>query len=190
MVSSNTRPRLYTMLGRVGITPNKVIEVSTGDFTALYSGEIDVAGGSVANTVIQAKRAGYAVNLIYLDNYGIHFYSDTLFATDDFISANPDIVTRFLRASFRGWTYAVENPETIGPMMLKYDPDVDSALETEKMVASLPFVNTGEDHIGWMKPEIWEGMVKTLRDDGILTGPLDATDVYTMQFIQQIYQGS
>jgi hypothetical protein len=40
-----------------------------------------------------------------------------------------------------------------------------------------------------MKPEIWDGMERTLREQGILTTPLDAEDVYTMQFIQQIYEG-
>ena len=190
LVSPNTIPRLHAMLGRVGIAPDQVIEVSTGDFTALYTGEIDVAGGALNSTILQVQRDGYKVNLIYLDNYGLHFYSDTLFATDEFIAANPDMLTRFLRASFRRWTYVVENPETVAAMVLKYDPNADSSFETAKMIATLPFVNTGEDYIGWMRPEIWEEMTSSLRDQGFLTSPLDATDVYTLKFIQQIYGGN
>ena len=56
------------------------------------------------------------------------------------------------------------------------------------MIASIPFINTGEDHIGWMKPEIWAGMEKTLREQGVLTAALDVTQVYTMQFLKEIYK--
>jgi NitT/TauT family transport system substrate-binding protein len=184
------RPRLYTMIAEVGITPNEFTEVNTGSFTDLYIGDIDVANGFVTDEVLRAQQAGYEVNIIYPDDYGVHFYSSTVFATDTFLDAEPDVVTRFLKATFRGWTYAIENPTAVGSLVVKYKPDVDVAFETEKMVAMLPFVNTGEDHIGWMKQEVWEGMAQTLRDQGILTTPLDVNDIYTLKFIQQIYEGS
>jgi hypothetical protein len=58
-----------------------------------------------------------------------------------------------------------------------------------RMNVMLPLVNTGEDYIGWMKPEIWSGMEKTLREQSVLAKPLDVTEVYTLQFLQQIYKG-
>ena len=93
---------------------------------------------------------------------------------------------RFVRATLNGWTFAVEHPAEIGAMVVKYNPDADVSLENNKMNASLPLINTGEDHIGWMKPEIWSGMEKTLREQG-LSQPLDVTQVYTMQFLNKIY---
>jgi hypothetical protein len=38
-----------------------------------------------------------------------------------------------------------------------------------------------------MKPEIWSGMEKALRAQGVLTAPLDVTQVYTLQFLKEIY---
>ena len=55
------------------------------------------------------------------------------------------------------------------------------------MIAALPLVNTGNDFIGWMKPEVWEGMEKTLREQGVITQPVDTPQVYTLQFLQEIY---
>ena len=55
------------------------------------------------------------------------------------------------------------------------------------MTASIPLINTGEDDIGWMKPEIWTGMEQTLREQGVLTAPVDVTQVYTLQFLEEIY---
>jgi NitT/TauT family transport system substrate-binding protein len=189
-VNVRGRARLYTMLARLGINPDEIIEVNSGDFTALYTGDIDVASGNITRDVLSAQQAGYSVNIIFPDNYGVHFYSTTLFATDDYITANSDVVMRFVRATLQGWTYVVENPQSVGPMVIQYNPEADSAFETASMVASLPYINTGEDYIGWMKPELWEGMAQTMRDEGVLTGPLDITDVYTMEFVQQIYGGA
>ena len=72
-------------------------------------------------------------------------------------------------------------------MVSKYNPNADLKHETAQMTASLPLVNTGEDHIGWMKPEIWNGMERILREQGVLTTTLDVTQVYTMQFLEEAY---
>jgi hypothetical protein len=39
-----------------------------------------------------------------------------------------------------------------------------------------------------MKPEVWSAMEQTLREQGILTAPLKLEDVYTMQFVEEIYE--
>ena len=181
-------PILHTMLARVGIAPNQYIEVNVAaTLPPLYSGEVQVSAGFVTNEVLVAQAAGYNLNIIYPDDYGIHFYADTLFTTDDLIAKNPDLARRFLRATLKGWAYAIENSAQVGALVQKYNPKADVTLENQKMTASIPLVNTGEDFIGWMKPEIWVGMEKTMREQNVLTQPVDVNQVYTMQFLQEIY---
>jgi NitT/TauT family transport system substrate-binding protein len=182
-------PLLRAMLARVGVRPDQYTTVdSTSDLAPFFTGQVDVRSVFLTNEVLTAREQGYKVNLISPDDYGIHFYADTIFATDDLIAKNPDLVQRFLRATLKGWTYAVENSTKIGEMVRKYKPGADAKHETAFMNASLPLINTGEDHIGWMKPEAWAGMERTLREQGVLTKPLDVTQVYTLQFIQEIYK--
>ena len=179
---------LHAMTANVGIRPDQYTEVTLpSDLAAFASGEVPVWGMYLTNFLVVIKRAGYKVNIIYPDDYGVHFYADSIFATDEMIDMNPDLVRRFLRATLKGWTYAGENPAEIGAMVLNYNPKADADLETEKMTASIPLVNTGEDFIGWMRPEIWVGMEQTLRKQGILTRDLDLSQVYTMQFLEEIY---
>jgi NitT/TauT family transport system substrate-binding protein len=180
-------PYLQAMTARVGVTPDQYTVIDDANFTSLYSGEIDVAVGFVTSQGVEAQRAGYNLNIIYPDDYGVHLTSDNIFTTDDFIAANPELVTRFLRATFKGWTYAVEHPNEVGPLVAKYNPKADVSLETDQMIASLPLINTGQDYIGWMKPDVWAGMEQTLRAQGVLTRPVNVTEVYTMQFLQEIY---
>lgn len=183
-----TRLILNAMLAKVGISPDQYQEVDVGpDLNLFYSGRVQVWNAFVINEVLSAQAAGYQVNLIFPDDYGIHFYSDTLYARDDYLSTNPELVLRFLRATLKGWTFAIENPNLIAPMVAKYNPKADMQHETTMMTASLPLVNTGEDHIGWMKPEIWAGMEQILREQGVLNQPVDVTQIYTMQFLKEIY---
>jgi NitT/TauT family transport system substrate-binding protein len=180
---------LNAMLARAGISPNAYTEVNVGsDLAPFYSGQVQIWNGFLTNEVLTAQAAGYKVNIIHPDDYGIHFYSDTLYATEGTISAHPDLVLRFLRATLKGWNFAIENPTLVAPLVAKYNPNADLQHETAQMTASIPLINTGEDHIGWMRPEVWAGMEQTLREQGVLTAPLDVTQVYTMQFLEEIYK--
>ena len=180
---------LDTMMANLGIPPDQYTVVqSTSDMLPFYNGETQARAVFLNNEVITTRAAGYSINVIYPDDYGIHFYSDTLFTSDELIASNPDLVLRFTRATLKGWTWAVENAASVGAMVVKYNLAGDAGLENAKMIASLPLVNTGEDHIGWMIPEIWSGMAKILLQQGVLTAPLDVTQVYTMQFLEEIYK--
>ncbi len=179
---------LRAMMERVDVKPEQYESVNLPSDVSLFASRaVPVWGGFINALVVEVQHAGYKLNIIYPDDYGIHFYDDAIITTDDLIAQNPDLVRRFLRAALKGWTYAVENPATIGAMVLKYKPTRDPALEITKMIASIPLVNTGEDYIGWMKPEIWTGTEKTLREQGVLTEPVDVTQVYTLQFVREIY---
>lgn len=180
---------LRAMMARLDIHPDQYQSVYLPSDVSLFaSGEVPVWGGFVNVFALDVQQAGYKLNFIYPDDYGIHFYGDVLITTDDLIAQNPDLVLKFTRAALKGWTYAVEHPAEIGAMVVKYKPDGNADLETAKMVASIPLVNTGEDYIGWMKPELWNGMEQTLRAQSVLTRPLEVSEVYTLQFLQEIYQ--
>ena len=182
------RPYLYPMLVQAGLTPDQITEVNDAAFDDLYTGKVDVATGFVTTQFVDAQHAGYKLNVINPDDYGVHFMSDVIFATDTFLTQNHDLALRFLRATLKGWTYAVENPVQAAAFVAKYKPNADLSYETATLTASLPYINTGEDHIGWMKPEIWTNMEQTLLEQGVITKPIDVTQVYTLQFLQEIYQ--
>ena len=179
---------LLAMMTRVGISPDLYETVYLpSDVDQFASGEVPVWSGFINVFLIEVQRAGYKVNIIYPDDYGIHFYGDVLITTDDLIANDPDLVQRFTRATLKGWRFAVENPETVGAYVQKYRADADVDLEIARMTASIPLVNTGEDFIGWMNAETWEAMAQTLREQGVLTDPLDLSQVFTMQFLEEIY---
>jgi hypothetical protein len=50
-------------------------------------------------------------------------------------------------------------------------------------------VHTGEDRIGWMKPEIWQRMYQILLEQKLLAKPFDLGQAYSLRFLKEIYGG-
>lgn len=185
---SNTLPSLRSMMAQIGVADDQyeIVELPS-DLALFESGEVPVWGVFFNAFVVTVQQAGHAINMVFPDDYGVHFYADTLFTTDALIAEDPDLVLRFVRAALKGWTYAIENPAKMARMVQKYNPNADLAIEDARMIASLPLVNTGEGYIGWMRDDRWVGMAQTLRDHGMLTHTVDVANVYTMQFLREIY---
>ncbi len=187
--SANIAPTLNAMMAKLGIGPSQyTYRDAPSDINLFVSGEIPVWGVFINSFAVGIKKAGYQLDVIYPDDYGVHFYADSIFTTDELIASDPDLVQRFLSAALKGWTYAIENPQEMPVMVQKYNPNADLEVEKERMLATIPLVNTGEDFIGWMKPQTWEEMGKTFLEQDLDPAPVDVTQVYTTQFLETIYK--
>ena len=159
------------------------------EYASFFSGKTDITAAYFTGGVIKMRKKGMKLNLIWPGDYGVNFYSDTIVTTDRLISENPDLVTRFLRATLKGWQDAIEDYRQAVSVSLKYTGDQGSETQMAMMEAMLPLVHTGEDRIGWMKPEIWREMYGTLLEQGLLQKPFEVDKAYTEWFIKEIYGG-
>jgi NitT/TauT family transport system substrate-binding protein len=179
---------LQAMMSHVGISQNQFqVEYHPSIVSQFASGEVPIWSAFVNGLALEVQAAGYKINTIFPDDYGIHFYGDVLITTDEMISKNPDLVLKFTRATLKGWTYSVEHPEAAGAFVQIYNPEADQELEAAKIAASIPLINTGQDFIGWMTLDKWTGIKETLQEQGVLTASLDVRDVYTLQFLKELY---
>ncbi len=180
-------PVLTAMTARFGVDPDQLSVVITRDRERFISGEIDVWSGFITGETGWIVALGDKVDLLHHDNFGVHLYYQCIFTTDALIASAPDVVGRFLKASLKGWQRMADNPDEAGALTALYAPDADQAKEVERLRIARPLIVTGEDFIGWMRPEVWEGTVATLRGQNLLSGPVEATDLYTMRFLNEIY---
>ena len=91
---------------------------------ALIKGEIDVYPGYLTNEPYYFRQKNINVNIIDPQNYGVDFYGDMLFTSQAELENHPGRAERFLRASLKGWEYALDNTEEIIDFILqKYGTD-------------------------------------------------------------------
>jgi NitT/TauT family transport system substrate-binding protein len=176
------------MMQKLGIDRSKIKEVTIGyDATELLNGETDVSTGYIINEPQQAIAEGYDVNTILMADYGGDMYADVLFATEDTINNGPILVEKFLRATLKGWQYAIENEEEVISYVLKYTTDRTEQHESYMLQQSIPLIHTGDSPLGWMEKEKWERAQSILLEQNILDKEMDITEAYTMKFLKNIY---
>jgi NitT/TauT family transport system substrate-binding protein len=160
------------------------------EYADFFKGKVDVTPAYLTGGVIRMRQQGAKLNLVWPGDYGVRFYSDTLMTSGQMIAQKAAVVTRFLRATLKGWREAIGDPEAAVTVTLKYVRSPDADLQKAMMEALLPLVHTGEDHIGWMKAEDWNEMHQVLLDEGILAAPMqDLSKAYTMRFLEEVYGG-
>ncbi|MHB1442795.1 MAG: ABC transporter substrate-binding protein [Candidatus Humimicrobiaceae bacterium] len=182
--------QFYALTKTLGLDISKMKLIPwNSNYTEFYNGDADVTYVYITAGLIKMQQKGYKLNLIWPGDYGIKFYSDSLVTTEKMISQNPDLVTRFIRATLKGWKDAIEDTESAVEITLKYAKIKDKDMQLAMMDAQVPLIHTGEDYIGWMKGEDWQLMYQTLLDQKLINAPMDYSKLYTAEFLNKIYEG-
>ncbi|NIB40811.1 ABC transporter substrate-binding protein [Pseudomaricurvus alkylphenolicus] len=146
---------LTAMFHQLGIADDDFVHVPHNfDDNALLNGEVDAMSAYLTDQPYFYQQQGMAVHVINPLNYGIDFYGDMLFTSEEVVRSDPHRAERFLQASVRGWQYALEHPqEVIEWIQSKYSERRTrerlqfEAEQTKKMI--LPgLVEVGHTHEG------------------------------------------
>ena len=135
-----------------------------------------------------AKQGGAEVRTLLISSSGYDPYR-VQFTTRDFALENPDVVTKFVRASIRGWQEYLRNPGPTNAQLLTLNPALNPAQEafTAQALREGGFVDNGDPsgaQVGSMTAERWQTGFDQLKSLGILRGNLDPTTVYSLKFAQ------
>jgi len=106
----------YAFIGKQGFDREKdVTMVSQGfDMNQLLNDEIDVASAMRYNELELVYEAGNKpedLTVFDFDKEGVGMLQDALFVKREYLEKNKDLLVRFLRASMKGWDWAVMNQE-------------------------------------------------------------------------------
>ncbi|BBO86103.1 myristoyl transferase [Desulfosarcina ovata subsp. sediminis] len=179
--------QLVAMMKNLGLdmASVKLVPYDPG-YAGFYSGAVDVTGSYLTGGLIKMREKGLTPNIIWPGDYRVRFYSDTLATTDDMIADHPHRVTRFVRATLKGWRTAVGDPAGTIDIVMKYARIKDRALQTAMFNALLPLVHTGEDRIGWMHAAAWRNMHRVLVEQGIIKQVIDPIEqIYDLRFLEK-----
>lgn len=178
---------LPAMMKSLSIDFEQMNIVDNPDFGRFLAGEIEVWHGYLTDQVVSARQQGHEVNVVYPHDYGIRFYNDLIVTTDTLVEENPALIERFLRATLKGWQYAIEHQDEAVAATQKMAPWLDFENELLSFKAALPLIHTGEAVLGWMDGAIWQKMQQILLDNDIIVNPVNLEEAYDMEFLNSIY---
>jgi diguanylate cyclase (GGDEF)-like protein/PAS domain S-box-containing protein len=135
----------------------------------LATGKVDAFYSYLSNEPYFLKQQGVEFTVLQPRNYGIDFYSDMLFTSENELKQHPQRVKAFLNASLQGWQYALAHPqEIISLLQSQYQVPKSHdhlAFEAETM-RSLILPDLVE--VGHINPWRLKGMAETFVQAGMV----------------------
>jgi len=133
--SSYSDPRIMTMVKNEGIDVNKIIFVrQSWNYDDIISGKVDAATDYITDQPYYIKQHGLEPYSLKPVDYGVNFYEDLLFTSENEIKKNPEGVNAFASASMKGWKYAFENVDEIVTAILHLKTDRPQKLTKEMLL--------------------------------------------------------
>lgn len=137
-------PWTYTqaMLAKAGVDMSKVNTVTVMGNEVLISGQVDAKTAFVVNEPIAIELAGYPTATLVAADYGIDAYAETVVTTDDYVAKHPDVVAAFMRATSKGWAYALANKQEAVDAVVALNPELDPEQQIRQLELQESFIST------------------------------------------------
>lgn len=190
----NWEAQFNALMAKEELAPEDYTLVAQGyNMDPFLKGELDVASAMIYNeyhSVLESGVKAEDLNIIDYADYGLDFPGDTLFTTRQMAEKDPQLATAMLRASLRGWQYAVEHPEEAADIVLKYDKSGVQTREHQltmmREIAKL--VQLGVREIGYTDRTDVQRTLDTLLQYDVLSQAVKSEDVYTNAFWEQAHK--
>lgn len=167
----------------VTLIPNNI----TDEVAALKTNQIDTVwiyyGWSGINAQVQEFEFDY---FAFKDiNPVFDYYTPVILAADKLIKEDPETVEKFVRAASRGYTWAAENPEDAGKILLDNAPELNEKLAMESQQwMSTQYLDEGKPW-GIVDSKRWDDFYGWLWENGLIEQEIHAGKGFTNDFIEQ-----
>ena len=153
---------------------------------SLIEGKIDLAEcWRASNRVVtqkQADEAGVKLGWIEYSDFGLDAYGSGFAVSDETIAKRPDALRKFLKAAYRGYDYAMVNPDKAADLIVKAFPTTDRnvALNQIKDINDLIVDPQVRDKgLGYLREDRMGKTVQFIDSAFDLKGKIKPQDVYS-----------
>jgi len=170
----------FTKMNNIDI--NKIVRVqmdNSARTSQFLSKKIDVMSVYLSNELPQIEqRTGVKFNVLKVSDFGLKLLGASIIVANDYADKNPETIKKLLRATNKGYSEALANPDEAAKIMAKYfKVPMDAGVLQAQVKATMESTNapTGKS-IGWQEKADWEANLKLLQETGGIDSvkPLEA----------------
>ena len=167
-------PLLEMILTTLGDIEQVEIVPQSFDLKDLITGKVDAFAAYLSDQPFALKQQGIEFNIFIPTNYGIDFYGDNLFTTEEEIKSHPERVEKMIRATLKGWDYALAHPQAVIDLIIqKYNPDLSrDRLVYEAKMTDLMILSEITP-LGTVTPHRYEKIAETFKNAGMADTAID-----------------
>ncbi|ABB37972.1 diguanylate cyclase [Oleidesulfovibrio alaskensis G20] len=162
----------YAMLHNEGIDISQLTHVdSTFNPQLLLDGKVDAISAYSFSQPFFLRERGIPYRLIRPIQYGIDFYGNSIFSSENEVRRHPERTEAFIEASMKGWAYAFDHVDEAVDIILNKYSDHPFAHSREHLLfeaeESRKLVMPHLVDLGHMNPGRWKHMADTLVQLGL-----------------------
>lgn len=183
-------PEYLAILKATGVDRSKIREVRVGfDPRVLSEGQVDILAVFNSNEPNVLQKLGLGVRVFNPDDYGVPTLGLTFIAIKERLDADPDLYTRFVKATLKGLQFAIDpkNEEETLNIIMQYAPQEDREHQRFMMREELRNARgpvTEQLGLGAMADAQWKGLYDQLIEFQALPKPFDYRTAYDDRFVK------
>ena len=161
-------------LDSIGFTQAEALMDKLEDAVVIY----------VANEPVKLKSEGYQINVISAPE-GV-LVGNGLATNQKTMQEKPELVRAMVKVTLAGIEYTIANPDEAYEICKKYVDNLASAdQQLQKAVLAASIELWKADKPGFSDQSTWESMVKLLTNMKLLKEPLQATELFSNDFLPE-----
>lgn len=179
MLTPEQSTDILAMLANEGVNLQQINFLPhTWDINDLLEGRVDAMSAYSTTEPYIFQQLGVPINIIHPINYGVDYYGDCLIASESMINANPELVRRFVRASLKGWQYALSHQEELIDLIIsKYNPQLSRGQLAYEAAEIHKIVLPEYVELGHINPVRWDKIAEAHQKLGLLSENFSVKDV-------------
>lgn len=147
---------------------------------------------TVFNELNQIRSQGYEgdkLQVLSPKEYGCAFLGDMIFAKEDYIKENPEIVSKFLEASIMGWNYTIQHPEEALDIIMESNHELNKEQQKQQLDVVIDLIKSGKsltEGIGYIDESEYANIEKILRESGQLQNTVNIKEIYSSEYWNKV----
>ena len=167
--------QLRAMLQREGLELNRVnILPQSWNLDDLIQGRVDAISAYATVEPRQLTQRGVVPSIMRSADFGIDFYGDILFTSELEVERQSQRTEAFLRASLKGWNYALSHPAEISDLILSLPGAQQRGLTRETLLQEAdemrPFILPDVVDIGHLSASRFDNIARVLAAQRLVPG--------------------
>ena len=161
--------------------------ISDGSGFEALKNNVDVMWFFEAWDNVKCKLNDFPINYMEVRQLDgrLDYYTPVIIANEKTLKGNPEMVRKFLKATEKGYRYAIDNPAGSAAILQKYAPDysLDMLTMSQEYLAGKYMEDT--DTWGLMKDEVWDNYTDFMMEYGVIKEAIPASECYTNEFLPE-----
>lgn len=179
---------LQAVMNKEGGDASKInmVQVGNTDYFIAMERDIDFVSIFYAWTGIEGELRGADMNFIQPADFApeLDTYSPLIITSDDMIENDPETVQAFINAVYKGYEFAINNPEEAADILIEAEPDLNPELVQRSQEWLSPRYKEGAEAWGVQEASRWERYANFMIENKIIES-VDIQKAFNNEFIEK-----